>query len=118
MNNCDWLLSDEKEPWEPCSKNISVPCLDVGHSQVVTALASRPALAEEQEQRHLLHQAGGEVELGLEEHPHVPGCLVGEEGGVARHPAGEGRLVESHGLLAPPSSPPVATQTDEALLAE
>ena len=92
--------------------------LDVGDGQVVAALASCPALAEEQQQRHLLHQAGGEVELGLEEQSNVPGSFVGEEGGVARHPAGEGGLVERDLLLAPPSPPPVAAQTDEALLAE
>ena len=90
--------------------------LDEGDGQVVAALASCPALAEEQQQRHLLHQAGGEVELGLEEEADVPGSFVGEEGGVARHPAGEGGLVEGDLLLAPPASPPRSAQTDEALV--
>ena len=92
--------------------------LDEGDGQVVAALAGGPALAQEHQESHLLHQAGREVELGLEEEAHVLGGLVGEEGGVAGHPAGEGGLVERDLLLTPPSSPPVTTEADEALLAE
>ena len=116
-------LVDRSRSEEPPGPRPQVPgqqdvALDEGDGQVVAPLAGGPALAQEQQESHLLHQAGREVELGLEEEANIRGGLVGEERGVAGHPAGEGGLVERDLLLTPPSSPPVAAQTDEALLAE
>ena len=98
-------------PEVPCQEKVA---LDVGHGQVVAALPGRPPLAHEDQQSHLVHHVGGEVELGLEIHTDILRRLVGEEGGVPRHPAGEGGLQEGDLLLTQRAPPAVRTETDEA----
>ena len=48
---------------------------------------------------NLFDNVRGEVELGLEGHAHVGRGLVGEEGGVARHPGGEAGLTNGKRAL-------------------
>ena len=55
------------------------------------------------------------MELGLEGHAHVGRGLVGEEGGVARHPGGEAGLVKGDALLADGAPPTMGAETEESI---
>ena len=55
------------------------------------------------------------MELGLEGHAHVGRGLVGEEGGVARHPGGEAGLVKGDALLADGAPPSMGAETEKSI---
>ena len=59
----------------------------------------------EEEQRHLVDNTRGEVELELEAQVDPGRRLVGEEGGVAHHPGGVGGLAHLHLLLTDTPTP-------------